>query len=57
VICISVAGFLYLRIFSAFLLIIFLCHEFATSINMHVPLLLLFLLLLIFLLVVVMVLQ
>jgi hypothetical protein len=40
---ISVARFLYFRIFLASFLIIFLCHEFATSINIHFPLLLLML--------------
>jgi hypothetical protein len=40
--CISVARFLYFIIFSASFLITFLCHEFATSINIHVPLLFLF---------------
>jgi hypothetical protein len=44
---ISVARFLYFRIFSASFLIIFLCHEFATSINTHVPLLLLLLMFLV----------
>jgi hypothetical protein len=37
---ISLARFLYFRFFSASFLIIFLCHEFATSINIHVSLLL-----------------
>jgi hypothetical protein len=41
--CISVASFLYFRIFLASFLITFLCHELATSINIHVSLLLLFL--------------
>jgi len=50
---ISVERFLYFRIFPASFLIIFLCHEFATLINIHVPLLLLLLLLMFLVLVVV----